>query len=337
MGNRTTTSRDVAVQPPPTTEAMLAELDARAHQDAWRDRADGTNRAYLSDIAMWHDFCRASEISPELISAGLLRLFVEWMDRTHALAPSTMKRRVYGVVTTLRDLHGIYAVPKGIGHLAESRIAAIERDLVLKGEKRGRGPAGKITPDELRSLLSSQQQDTPLGLRNRTLMLLAAMLGTRISENVGIRGDDITGDREFLVVRIRWSKTGPKEPVLSAKPGSDLCPVTAWWRWKEVGGIGSGPIYPRMDRHGNIYRDQPITTRAAEKVIHNAAQKAGLSQRVRVTGHSFRAFMATESYYGGSSIPEIAAQGGWHPSSRALWGYIRAGEARDRNPTMFID
>lgn len=320
-----------AMRPALSSNDLLAALDEAAQERVDSQRPRNTIDAYADDFKVWRGFCAEYGLDAYTVSQGMLVGFVEWLDHGKQSAPATMTRRVTGAVVTLRGLLGAAAVPVGISRLASNRITQITARLGNAHERRGRGEAVLITPDELRAMCYAQDTETLIGLRNRTMLLTWGYLGTRVSEIAGIRVEDISEDDGMLRVHIPWSKTGEKNPVIDAKPGSDLCPLTSWYRWRDTAELPpSSPAFPRMDRWGKVYATQ-LTCKAIEKAIAQAARKAGLD--IHVTGHSLRAFMATESRRGGASIEHIADQGGWNPRSESLWRYIRRVDERGHNAT----
>lgn len=318
------------------TAADVAVVDDAARRYVRSRGPVATKRRYDDDMRLWSLFCADQNLDPFdplAISEGFLTGFVTWLDRRD-VALNSMNARVTGVVSRLRELHGIHVVPKGISANAFAEIGNIERELAEAGIVRGRGPAEEISLEEMRAMCEAQP-DTLIGLRNRTYLSMAGYLGNRIDENCSLRGSDIVGDTTFLRVTVRWSKTGPKTPVLSHKPGNDLSPTVLWATWRDAAGITDGPAFPAMDRHGNVYLDRALTTRATEKMILQTARLAGVT--VHVTGHTFRAFMATYAYLGGATIKEIADQGGWHPNSPVLWRYIRRAQELQHNATTTFE
>lgn len=323
------------VAPPSvTTDVELAALDRAAQDHLRQNRPANTLARYADDMRAWGLFCREYGVEPTLISSGLLMSFVMWLDERRQAAVSTMSARVVGVTVSLRDLHGLDQVPVGITRAAFEKIKQIEQRLAEEGVERGRGQAEEITPQQLRALCEAQP-DTLMGLRNKTLMSMSGYLGNRVAENAALVAPDITGTRTFRRVRVRWSKTGPKTPVLSAKPNNDLCPILLWDTWRDAAGITTGPAFPRMDRYGRVFLDTPLTTKAMLKIYKQACQLAGLD--VHVTGHTFRAFMATYAYLGGADIRDIANQGGWRPNSPELWRYIRRAQEIAYNATTTFE
>jgi len=80
------------------------------------------------------------------------------------------------------------------------------------------------------------------------------------------------------------------------------------------------PLFPRVDRHGNLGL-QPMTGRAVAELVKRYARRAGLDPDL-FSGHSLRSGFATQAALSGASDREIMRQGRW-TNATTVHGYIR--------------
>jgi integrase len=170
------------------------------------------------------------------------------------------------------------------------------------------------------------------GLKDhRDRALLIGFAGAlRRSELCAIDCADIERVPQGIVITLNRSKTdqtgqGRKIGIPYAR--GVACPVRALDAWLSASGIGAGPVFRSVTRHGRIgtYR---LCDKAVASVMKELAQAAGLDAS-RYSGHSLRAGLATSAAAVGVSSWKIREQTG-HASDAMLQRYIRSGE-------LFID
>jgi integrase len=88
--------------------------------------------------------------------------------------------------------------------------------------------------------------------------------------------------------------------------------------------LGSDPLYPRIDRHGNLKLDADgaparLGRAAFSEIVRRRSEQAGLVGRFR--SHSLRRGFATTLARNKVPIEKIAKRGGWR-SLDVVWGYI---------------
>lgn len=329
------TGHDEIATPPNTqvvSEDFLAALRQGADAYLADQRPANTRDAYDEDWKVWAAFCAEKQLPVDLANADLLVSFVIWMEHNRAYASSTMARRVYGTVRTLRDRLGLEQVPKGISARATEAVNAYDRRMRVANQEQGRGQAPLITPEMLTAMLATQPQDTLLGLRNRTLLLMWYHLGGRRSELAQLLATDVTDDGTVLLLFLRHTKTGPREPVIVRKTGP-YDPVTAWYAWLDASGITEGPAFPRMDRWGKLLG--PITPKSVGTVITEAGRAAGIAIPLR--SHGMRAGHITTALEKGADLQTVALQTGLDPAGRAIYRYWRKVHLRTNNSSSLID
>lgn len=153
--------------------------------------------------------------------------------------------------------------------------------LVRQGAKRKKIPI-VLTPDEVRKLIEA------LPLRERTLVLLAAGTGLRMSELFALKWGDVHFDRsEISVTRsIVFQVVGPCKTEASQRPiPMDNCLAEALevWRAQSQYRTAGDWVFASVNTGGRLpYWGQPIM----RKVIRPAAIKLGISSRLG--WHTFR-------------------------------------------------
>jgi integrase len=303
----------------PATAARLAALDAVSDEHAASLRPANTVRGYASDWRAWLEFAAAKQLPATAATRGTLRAFVAWLwDR--GAAPSTIDRRLAGVVVTLRRDHRAVLNPDDSRAARELLRDYVRQAAEAKQAPRGRGEAVPLLLPDLRKM-SAACPDTLAGIRDRALMLLAFAIAGRRSELAGLMVRDVVDDPNGLVVEVRVSKTRPRTVAVPFGSNPKTCPVRAWQAWRDAAGLDDpdGPAFCRIDRHGRLLG--ALSGQAAGDIVTRAAERAGVE--ARLTGHSARAGLATAARQAGKDPKAISATTGHVPGSRALDRYIR--------------
>lgn len=163
-----------------------------------------------------------------------------------------------------------------------------------------------------------------LGLRDRALIGLGFAGGFRRSELVALDVADLTFVADGLEALVRRSKTDQEGKGLTKNVASvrdpSMCPVSAVRAWLELAGIGAGPVFRPINRHGRV-SGKRLTAHAVAVILKRAATAAGLPVR-DLSGHSLRAGFVTESKKHGADDAAIMDQTG-HTSLAMLQRYHR--------------
>src|SRR3954465_15487784 len=282
----------------------IRELAAQAAVYATQARGPGTLRAYRSAWRQYDAGCvrlglPALSADPRLVGMYLTAA-------AERLAVATLQVHLAAIVTAHR-LVGLSLDP---GHPS---IA-----LLLDGIRRRRGTrparqATPITPAMLPRMVRAQPA-TPLGLRNRAILLAGFGGALRRSEIVGL---DV-GDLEFVdgrgvVLTVRRSKTdqhGAGAAVaIWRSDDPDLCAPTALRRWLEhrAARHSDNPLFVGL-RAGGVMTAARLSDKAVVRLVKDTAEAVGdgdpgLMERTfgnlaigatrSYSGHSLRAGLAT--------------------------------------------
>lgn len=319
--------------------ARLRQLDTAADEYVQSQRPRTTQQAYAQDWAVWEDYTRWAGIPVLSGTRGALVGFVLWLEHgcpgrnggaARPAAPSTIRRRLAGVLHGLRQYHA--PIDPAGPPAANAALEGYRRRLAEAGETRGRGQAH---PVDLRAVLAMSQAcpDSLSGLRDRAMILIGFYAATRASDQANLLVSDLEVEQTGLVVNVRVGKTTGTS-ALPRRRHPLLCPRSAWLAWSQAVALREGPAFLPIDRHGRLGA-APLSADAVTAIIARAGERAGLPYRV--TCHSLRAGFATESYRSGAALLDIARQGRWSPGSQELFRYIRSVDQWRHNAADGLD
>lgn len=305
-----------------------------------------TRDAYSSDWRGWVTWCAIYEHLALPAGAESIAEYASYLaDAGKAYA------------TIDRALAAIASAHRAAGETPPDSLLARK---VLRAYARERAEAGipaarKATPvtvSVLRAMTAVCSPYTPIGVRDRAVLVLGFALGARRSELAALNISDITETPAGLEVVIRTSKTDihsqGRHVAIPYGTYPPTCPIRTLRAWRktltERGRDTTGPLFVRIDRHhklghvatGRGSTDGRLTGRAIANIIQRTAQKAGQDPDQCWTGHSLRRGMATETYRNGADPLHIARHGGWKDGSRALLGYIEDTDKWTTNPLTGI-
>ena len=129
----------------------------------------------------------------------------------------------------------------------------------MKGIRRtmGTAPAQKAAAltDDIRTMVEAAGDGT-IGARDRALILLGFAGAFRRSELVGLDVADCAFGKDGLTVTLRRSKTDQdgagRKIGIPYGSNPDTCPVRTIQAWIEHAGIGAGPLFRSINRHGRV-------------------------------------------------------------------------------------
>ena len=334
---------DLQVPGPPEQAAALQALSARAAVYATRARGDGTRRAYRS---AWQGFARWC--------AGLGRQPLAGEPDTVAMYAVHCADRGLSVASLRVHLAAIQAAHRLAGLALDLRDPRLV--MVLEGITRAKGTrpakqAAAAGPAELRQLLATRPAaDTPLGARDRALLLLGFGAALRRSELVGLALGDVEPvpgrGLRLLVRRSKTDQRGAGQAIaVWANPAEpDLCPaqaLQAWLGFRRRGGDlaaaasdAERPLFVGLSKAGTLSASG-LSDKAVWRLVKTAAAAAGLAHPERYSGHSLRAGLATAAGEAGADLAEIMRQTR-HRSAAVALGYLRPAELWRHNATQRI-
>ena len=114
----------------------------------------------------------------------------------------------------------------------------------------------------------------------------------------------------------------------------ETCPVRSMKGWLEASGIGEGPVFRQVSRHGRLSVAR-LNDRSIVKIILRRCHEAGVDP-AGYSGHSLRAGLVTAAAKARKSIASIRKQTG-HRSVAMVEEYIRGAEIFDDNAFSGLD
>ena len=290
----------------------LALMD-RAREYMADSIADNTKRGYASDFRAFEAWCKASGLQPLPADPATVASYFAAMAEDGRKASTIDRARA--AIRMAHDVKG-YADPTAHKHVK----------LALKGIRRNIGTAkGKKAPilhTDIKAMLAALPSGV-IGVRDRALLLVGFAGAFRRSELVGIAVEHVEETAEGIKILLPKSKTDQEGQgrYVGIRRGTnpDTCPVRALAVWIEAAGITAGPIFRRVDRHGNVL--EPMTAQTVALVVKRAAAAAGLDP-AKYSGHSLRAGFVTQGAINGATIANIMRSTG-HKSTETVNGYIR--------------
>jgi integrase len=199
----------------------------------------------------------------------------------------------------------------------------------MKGIRRtlGTAPAQKTATltDDIRAMIDAAGDGT-IGARDRALILLGFAGAFRRSELVGLDAADCVFGKDGLTVTLRRSKTDQdgagRKVGIPYGSNPETCPVRTMQVWIEAAGIGAGPAFRSINRHGRIGSSR-LSGIDVARIVKKLADRAGFDS-AKYAGHSLRAGHATSAAIAGASERSIMNQTG-HRSVQMVRRYIRDG------------
>lgn len=345
------TDQVIVAQPrqgPAATRYVVDEVTALARSHgpidpeliaaATRAWSKNTVRAFLSDIALWNDWCRRYAVIAGSASASDVARYVRMLAGVEAgqgearRAAATIERYLVNIgwayrMAALDDPTRAPLVRLEL-KAARQRLGTRQRQaraIRFKGEVADLDePAFGLA---LANLLAACRRDL-LGLRDRALLLVAYDSGCRRSELVAVTAEDIDGpDRDGAgTLFIPKSKTDRDRAGAVAY----LSPRTidAIQRWREQAGIERGALFRRVRLHfdgtvhsvGQVALHANSITLVYRRLIARAFDLGLLGEMSEteltrclagVSSHSIRVGVAQDSLAAGESLAAIMQAYRW--------------------------
>ncbi|MEW6090056.1 MAG: site-specific integrase [Pseudomonadota bacterium] len=282
--------------------------------------AANTRRAYASDLAHFLNWGGSLPSKPQQIAEYLASL-----AETHK--PSTIGRRL----ASLSKAHASATETNPCKHeLVRATMKGIRRRLGLNQRQ-----ARPLLRDDLFAILD-RMTERPKDIRDRALLLLGFATAMRRSELVALEVEDIERVERGLLVNVRRSKTdqGGRGRQIAVPFGrTQHCPVKALDNWLAFSPLSFGPVFRRINRHGQVLSD-PITGEAVSLILRSRLNGAGYHP-AGFSGHSLRAGFATSAANANAPTHKIRQTTG-HRSDISLSRYIRGTDLFQNSAAYWI-
>lgn len=264
--------------------------------------------------------------------------FTGWCERfgRHSLPATPETICLYLTHRLVRDKKKVTTVNRYASAIAHKHTqagfagpVAAEVKALLRGARRALCEAPRqmapLKPDEVRQMAAALAAiGTPVGVRNRALVLIGFASALRRSNLADLDTCDIRRCPEGYIVRVRREKqdqTGiGREIAIPAGRHPETCPVGALDDWLRVRGRAEGPLFSRLDTRARL-GPKRLSRNAIWQNVKEAVARIGLDPR-RYGPHSLRAGLITAAGQAGCSHLIIAATSG-HRSFACLQRYFR--------------
>jgi site-specific recombinase XerD len=245
-----------------------------------------------------------SMLSLEDIDTALVGNFLDHLEKTRGNSSRSRNTRLAAIRSFFR--YTAFTEP--------AHSALIQRVLAIPSKRYVRRPVEFLTRTEVEALLAAPDLNTWHGRRDRALLLLAVQTGLRVSELIGLRGQDLTLGTG---AHVRCLGKGRKERCTPLRRDA-ITVLTAWVR--ELGCQPSDPLFPNQ-RGGLLSRDG--VERLLAKHLPVARASCPSLGRKRVSPHVLRHTAAMDLLEHGVDRSVIALWLG-HESVETTQMYLQA-------------
>jgi len=319
-------SLELKVQEETSLSTEMLELQKEAKNHLANSKAENTKRAYRNDWTQFSEWCKKNGFLELPADPETLVYYITFLAKT--LKASSIKRKM----TAISQRH------ETAGHPSPTKTAlvkgvwdGIQRKIGIKEEGKD-----ALWLEDLRQVVQAIPQNKGIGVRNRALLVIGWAGALRRSELVQLDIENISITRDGLILNLNKSKTDQKgEGQDVALPyGSNplTCPVRSLEDWLPVSGISEGPLFRRLDRHGNILGR--LTPQSVRLIVKSCSEKVGLDPN-RYGAHSLRSGFCSTAAKAGKAEHQIMKQTR-HKRSDSLQRYIKKVSLFDDNAASGI-
>jgi len=297
----------------PGNDRVISHTIDKAREYIGNAKTKNTKRAYAADLRHFRQWCQENTLPDLPTNPETLALYLAFLAETYCV--STIQRRL-AAISQAHQAAGHASPTENI--LTKNVLAGIRR--AKRIVQRGKAP---LLTDDLRKIILALPASIA-GVRDKALLLIGFAGAFRRSELVSLDFEDVTIEKEGIVINLKRSKTDQEgQGAKKAIPyGTNplTCPVLAFREWMTVAGISEGALFRGIDRHGKM-AGKRLSGRAVALIVKRTAKAVGIANE-RLSGHSLRAGLATQAAINGASESSIMNQTG-HKSSAMVRRYIR--------------
>ncbi len=253
-----------------------------------RNASEYTVKSYREDLEGWIEYvldCFDGVCPrPDRISIIDLRGYVAAMHEAQ-YNPSTVSRR-------LSSLRSFYKFGQREGWAVENPAKS------LRNPKQGSYLPHVLSTDDVSTLLTVPDPNTPLGIRDRAILEVLYSAGLRVGELIGLNSGDLILSESLLRIRGKGKKERFAPLGSYAKDALNKWLAIRPLYLNKLGGEESpeSPVF--LNRHGTR-----LTTRSVGRKLEKYILLAGLD--TRTSPHSLRHSFATHILNNGADIRSV--------------------------------
>jgi integrase/recombinase XerC len=273
------------VQPPVPLLFADALKRFESHLRVEKNLSPRTRRAYLYDLARFRDHVvkgggTAAGLTVGAIDSEEIKEYIRFLREDLAYRSTTLAR----TVSSIRVFFDFCVEQE---HLEASPCAGIHHP------KQPKKLPVYLVENELKRLFDAPDVGTPLGLRDRAMLVLMAFCGMRLQELVGLNLGDI--DMESRTVKVLGK--GSKERLIPVNPDVER----ALLEWLPLRTAADGEKAVFTNRFGHR-----LSGRMVEKIVDKYVAAAGLN-KTQLSPHKLRHTFATLLHANDVDLVEIQA------------------------------
>ena len=238
--------------------------------------------AYLSDWADLVSFLTTHRLPAQLpIHHALVVLYLSYLAH-HGTLMATIDRR-------LAAIRFIHEQARTVGQLDEEALSPTEHPMLRRTRRNlarrlGTAPENRrkaLYTEEIQRILTTLPV-TPIGARDRALLLVGFAGGFRRSELVGIDVEHVEPMPNGIAVLLPKSKTdqrgrGRSVGILHGEdPPHVLSPALK--AWLTAASITAGPVFRAVDRHGNVASER-LSAGSVARIVNVPPNKQASTPR----------------------------------------------------------
>jgi len=245
-----------------------------------------------------------SDLALEDLDAGFVGSFLDYFEKERGNGARSRNARLAAIRSFFR--FAAFSQP--------DHGALIQRVLAMPSKRYDRRPVEFLNREEIDALLAAPDPKTWLGRRDRTLLLVAAQTGLRVSELTGLRCQDVV---LCSGAHVRCQGKGRKERCTPLRKDA-VAALRSWLR--ERGDQPLEPLFPNA-RGGRLSRDgvEYLLT----KHVAAARRLCPSLERKRISPHVLRHSAAMDLLQHGVDRTVIALWLG-HESVETTQMYLQA-------------
>jgi site-specific recombinase XerD len=284
-------------QPPISGDASGAATDGRLIELWLHGKSEATRQAYRSDLSKFLDFTDGKPL--RVVTLSDVQEFTDFISEL--LAPASQAR-------ILAALKSLFAFGHQVGYLPFD----VGRPVKLPARRDDRAER-ILSADDVHSMIAHAKKG-----RDRALIRVLYIGGLRVAEAVGLRTRD-------LVTRDDGNK-GRGQLAVFGKGSKSRPVLVPHSLFEELSALSlpnpDAPLF-RSQKKGPDGGPRAITARQAERIVKQAARKAGIKNASEVSPHWLRHAHASHAMDRGAKIHLVQATLG-HSDISTTGRYLHA-------------